>query len=366
MLINRVSTVLVALNMVCMAETCRADQTVERIIENVKAAESLYDRIDVTITKIYDIGGRAPESENTVSGQDFQFRVVKQPPLYRLDRSGASQAKTGESTLDRISAFDGEVTRVMSGTSYGNVIKKRVEDKTFISPHALVLGRDHPGVPLWAYMSGQEAISAFMTNTISKDTILKTSIVGQADFNGVSCQKVRIEYWRKDVASATIVKEIWLAESRNFLPVRVVSYLPRVSKEIPRAECTVTNLQEIESGVWFPMSLEETVYNKDALEQSREMKVQWHESTVVEQVNIKPDLPKAFFSDIKIPDGTPVYEIENKEIKRKWTQGQGSGLAVAPPLMSRATFIGWNVLLCGVIAVGFFFLRRRFRNSPGA
>ena len=114
---------------------------------------------------------------------------------------------------------------------------------------------------------------------------------------------------------------LWIAEQRNFLPIRKVAFTHRWSATIPIGESIARDLREIKPGVWFPFNVETTAYNGIAIQREHQQKLQWREKCIVKTAELNPEYDKEFFSNVDFPDGTAMSEVESGKIKRSWTQG---------------------------------------------
>ena len=92
--------------------------------------------------------------------------------------------------------------------------------------------------------------------------------------------------------------ELWLAEERNFIPVRYFEYKFMWSKHVPDAKAIVEDWHQIAPGVWFPVSVTIIKYNGPALKREQTLKLQWREHYDVKRVSLEPDHEKAFFQEL--------------------------------------------------------------------
>jgi hypothetical protein len=116
-------------------------------------------------------------------------------------------------------------------------------------------------------------------------------------------------------------EEYWLAKDRNYLPVRLLAYTYRFSKDMPVGEGVVHKFREIKPGVWFPSDVEVTAYNKFKIQQEGRRELQWRERYTIKRVNLDPKYDREFFAKVAFPAGTAVYEVEKGQIVRSWRQG---------------------------------------------
>ena len=104
--------------------------------------------------------------------------------------------------------------------------------------------------------------------------------------------------------------ELWLAEDRNYLPVRKRYYTLRWSTLRPIVEGAVDELRELKPGVWFPFAAHLTSYQPIALQGGRQL-VQWRWKYQVVDASLDPHYAAACFRDLDFPRRTRVPEDED-------------------------------------------------------
>jgi hypothetical protein len=112
----------------------------------------------------------------------------------------------------------------------------------------------------------------------------------------------------------------WLAEDRNYLPVRELAYTYRFSKDRPVGQAVADDVREIKPGVWFPFKAEVTAYDKIQIQRTGRREVRWKERYVVERADLAPKYDREFFSKADFPPGTAVYEVKKGKIVRSWRE----------------------------------------------
>jgi hypothetical protein len=222
--------------------------------------------------------------------------------------------------MDRIRAFDGQTTRVLEQKAVGNISRERLEDENFIRPHLLLLRSARVAVPFSVYLSGHKAIQAHPNGRWNQNLTMQVSYEGEVEFNGLKCHKVLVKVLLKS-GEPDAGGEYWLAEDRNYLPVKKLSYSYQFSKTIPVGQGVVHELRQIKPGVWFPSDVEVTAYNKFKIQQEGRRELQWRERYTVERAELDPKYDRAFFANVDFSDGTAVYEVEKGKIVRSWRQG---------------------------------------------
>ena len=74
--------------------------------------------------------------------------------------------------------------------------------------------------------------------------------------------------------------------------------------------CASTTLREIAPGVWFPARITVVDYDREALRQKK-LAIGTRTETVVDKVELGPHHDLAFFRDVPIPAGLPVFTIRD-------------------------------------------------------
>jgi hypothetical protein len=149
---------------------------------------------------------------------------------------------------------------------------------------------------------------------------MQVTYQGEDTFNGLKCHKVLVDVLLKSGVPHD-GQVFWLAEDRNFLPVKQVAYTYRFSKDTTVGQGTVTELREIKPGVWFPFKADYTAFNKLKIQQGGPQELQWRNQYTVERVALEPQHGPEFFATVEFPAGTAVYELEKGKIVRSWRQG---------------------------------------------
>ena len=332
----------------------RSELTLAEVVENVRRNEQLYENVEVVMTTTYDIGDRSPASAKEVMRQQWRTRFVSQGEWFRLEREGGSQTSKRTASNDRIRAFDGQTTRALEQKAVGNISPERLEDENFIRPHLLLLRTSHIAVPLAVYLSGHEAVKAHPNGRWQDNLTMEVTYRGEDEFSGLKCQKVFVNVLLNGVAHDG--QELWLAEDRNYLPVRDIFYTYRYSRDIPVGQAVADALQEISPGVWFPFDVQIVSYDMLMIQSEGRQKPRWREQYVVERADLHPKYERAFFATVDFPDGTAMYDVEKGEIKRSWRQGApeapGGPRAAGDPAERGAFWRRWLLWVNGIAFTG--------------
>lgn len=326
----------------------RAEMTIEDIIENVRRNEALYDNIDVTLLTEHHIDDRHTpvnfdNGASEVVSMSSRTKFVGQGGLFRLDQTGKSIAGDKGFSEDRISAFDGKITRIYDQNAIGNLVDRKKEDPNRIRPHMLLFRT--PSLvrcALSTFLSGEGARSDELA-WLSDDLTRKVTYQGELKVKGLRCHVVWITCVEKPEGD-TGRWELWLAEDRNYLPVRRLDFRSIISKDLPEGEGEVDDLREIEPGVWFPFAARATGYNAWAVQTKGVQQLEWEERFITDEVSLHPNYPPEYFADVPFPDGTAVYEIKGDEIARSYVNGAPGAASSAPVQGAR-----WWLLIANVV-----------------
>jgi hypothetical protein len=362
-----VSVLLCAGHFVPGAPSVAADDRIREIIENVRANEALYDNIEVRMVDNYELIDRKPLVgkaggntiyEKSLIGKDIRY--VSQNGMFRVDVEG--KTTTAENTLseDRISMFDGRSTRVLDQEKIGNIIEGRRNDYDFIRPHMLLLRESFPRVSLSTYLQGHAAMAAVPDANWNRDHTLDVVYQGEAEFQGLKCHKVWITTsvpGVKELRAPYGRFELWLAEDRNYIPIRLMVYAFRWSSTLAIKEGSVSSFREVEEGIWFPAGASILRYADMAVYYEKRQKPYGRYTYEVKEVSLNPKYDISFFRDLRFVPGTAVYELENDKIIKSYTVG-----LAGDPALNQRRWLWWvltlNVALVLAI-VGAVYLRQR-------
>lgn len=343
----------------------RADMTVEDIVDNVRRNEGLYENIDVTLYHEHRIDEDEAPSTGTVNeivSLNSRTKFVSQDGLFRLDRTGKSTTAENEYSDDRVSAFDGDLTRIYEQNTIANIAHHKQQEPDGVRPHMLLFRT--PSVircALSTLLSGERARGDELAR-LSDEKTREVTYLGAEDFNGLRCHRIRV---------TTIVKpdwpsghwDLWLAEDRNYLPVRRLDFRRGISDKIPEGEGVVEEFREIEPGIWFPFAVRATGYNAWAVQTKGIEVPHWHARFATEAVSLHPRYPREYFADVPFSDGTAVYEIQGKDVVRSYVKGAPHAASSARP----GTGARWWIIIANIlIAAGtvIYLLSRSLTRNP--
>jgi hypothetical protein len=336
----------------------------KEIIENVRANEGLYKNLDVSFSTSYrlqDAKDPIVKGNATISRKQSYKWVLQDSFMYYKSLESGGTVSQGDFEDSEEIAYDGEYTRLVKNKTLVNKIRGRPNNQMTFRPHTWLLDRGTTA-PLSVFLTGGKTLQAHPQAGRYKDDDVRTTFLGEDDVNGLPCLKLRCEgragggelYWMRD---------IWLAPTRNYLPVRKLGFSLPYSKDLPLEDATVETFREITPGVWFPLNETVTVYNERVIKEENKLKVSNVMDVVVDKVSLDPHYDIVFFRDVKFPDGAVVYEIDGGKQVDAYIQG-----GVQPPVTSTNKWWMWviaSTVLALVVASGYLLTRRMRLHRSG-
>lgn len=348
-----------------------AEMTLEEIIQAVRENELLYANIDVTFRDSFELlTDEQPSKGRSQNGtMELRFtksstsssRFVSQDQWFRYEEDSRFTTTTNEEgTHLHVSGFDGETTRLYTG--FANIVKGYKPAGIPLWPHNMLLRMLGRCEHLSSYLGGDAAISRDPYGYTSSETERTTEYVGPAVFQGLRCQVVRsvVRVWGG--GEAVNHGDLWLAEDRNFIPVRVVGYEHRISATEPTGESVVLQWKELKPGIWFPMVAESHCIDQSKAMLKGKRLPGWRRQYVMESVSLEPKHDRSFFQQVPIPDGTVVYEIEGDRIVRGYVKGgpgaqAGARAAAGSPWWRIAMLVA--IVIVALACVGYLIKKKR-------
>jgi len=309
-----------ALSLCVIPDTVSGELTIEEIVENIYQHEKIYLDINVSMSSVYEVE-KDIDNYPYIIERNEHINYVSQGEYFRFERAGYSRKSESTYSSDRIHSFDGSFSRILEQNSIGNINHSRLTDGKAIFPHMMLLRpTSYSSVPLSVFLSGHEAIRAHPDGVLSDGITLQVVYDGECKIMDLNCHKVVVTLFT-DSNKVSSRYEIWLAESRNYLPVKRLLFNPRFSNDIPHAEGIVSKFHEISEGVWFPFDAKVVKYNKFTIQREGKQELLWTRRYLVESVELDPTYNRDYFTDVNFPDGTSMYEVKDGEIIKSWMQG---------------------------------------------
>ncbi len=164
------------------------------------------------------------------------------------------------------------------------------------SPHLLMWnldsGSDLRFIPLSVLFSGHDAIMNHYPR-VAKDleadlrdhSVYHSVYSGSARLDGIDCEKISIRRLPTLKAKPWSSVVLWLAKSRNYLPVQIQFFSQQSrSEEI----CRTKELREIAPGVWYPFQCERFTLQTDKKSEPQKSRISNRMFLVVREVSLAP------------------------------------------------------------------------------
>ncbi len=345
------------------------DGTAE-VLKVLSENEVLYEDLEVSWICTFDLGIMKYPHPKTVKHREDKGRYVRQKGMYFLDFSRDQESiKPAADDLKHWgmkSGFDGGSTRCLenNGGLTGNVVAGLRDDRNKFLPHTICLSSQYRQqmVPLSVWLAGADAIAAVPTGKIDKANEHTVALSGKETIDGLACQKLTVAFSPRGEKPPRVVGKLvmWLAEERNYLPIRTKHYSLGVSAEIPIAETEMSDLRELKPGIWLPYNCQMTLFDKPSMEEDGKHVAAWTESHVVTNATLDPKYDKSFFQ-IAFPNGTPVYQIKDDKVVSSHVQG---GIPL-PTASTRSSWRWWPlfVIVNGLVVLFFAAMIVRSRRA---
>lgn len=364
----------VAVGLGSNAQPALSEDRLSEVIESICQNEALYDELEVTWTSVYELGTMKHPSNGVLQHREKRGRYVRQNGMFFLDCGCDQRSVEGDPAKElqhwsKLIGFDGTTTRCLedNGGFTGNIVSGLRDDVDKFLPHRVCLAKQYRGemVPLSVWLRGQDAVASWPGAKIFRNRGRSVAWSRRERIDGLDCEVLEVSFGpaSSDVVTGKFV--VWLAEERNYLPIQSRHFTVAVSSDIPINECVMTDLRELEAGVWFPFRIQTTKFDRPSLQEDGKHVAAWTEEHLVDKVSLDPNYDKSFFSNIEFPDGIAVYEIENGEIVRSRIQGGGPPPEPVSEVRSRWTplFVVSLALLAMAVAFVAAVARRRTRVS---
>ncbi len=347
------------------ANETKHSSSLEKIIENVRQNEHLYDNLDTKVQTIYDDFRKYKiknnEKKNNFQAykhRDYTISCVRQEGMFHTEVKG-NTLTVGNETIndDRIRVSDRKVTRVYESHKIGNVISEYLEDGSLIRPHKILFGELLVS-PLSTYLLGHEAMASYPSACWNQKNTLKNTYQGEADYHKLKCHKIWITSYHSGRLFARW--EVWLAEARNYIPAKLLNYSLSYSKVIPVALGEVTSWREIKPGIWFPYESQMTAFDKLEIRDTGNQIPIWRYKYIVHNVTLDPKYNISYYRDLNFDVGSLVYDVSNKNIVRSYVEGAPSKSVFTISINTWWYNIIFILLIITIVVV--FMIRRHKTN----
>jgi hypothetical protein len=320
---------LIAIALLFGTNNAAGEVSLKTIIDNVSTNESLYDEIDVRLVETYrdhDPGTFTDPNVKVITAREQKTHFVGQKGMFHLETRSAYTYANQETASDyRLRLFDSNTTRMLEADRKGkpgiaNLIEGRSDDSEIVRPHMLLLRQTREFFPLSTYLQGRTAIEAYPNASLGDGLELDIQYQGEKQYKNLRCHIVSITTMITKLNKPHDRWVLWLAEEKNFIPVREEGYTFRYSKDLPVGIGEVTQWQELKPGVWFPTAATVKAYDMEVVRQEGKSNTKWESHYQLTKVSLEPKYNAAFFRDLEIPIGTMVYKISDKKIVESYRQ----------------------------------------------
>jgi len=160
---------------------------------------------------------------------------------------------------------------------------------------------------------------------------LSVEYEGEETIDNLKCHKLRLVVFRGNPPRPTrpiYIMYLWLAEERNFIPVRQEFYELRRSEKLPTAISAVTQWKEIDSGIWFPAQASLFVCNSTRGEGLCENRLilNYRYDYKIRNVKLEPTVDLKLFHEITVPQGTSVTVFNENGKRTRYKQEKTGNL----------------------------------------
>lgn len=283
-----------------------ASDALPELISQVQLEEPKYDEIALAVSSNYkklaaDLAGEILEQESITT-------IVRTGRSFRVRKETNSKTTTNTISSVLVHSSNGKQHFELSRSSFledeGGELKEQPESIVILTappalsnlarPHMLLLEDGCPQVPLSVYLRGQTAISQHPNPGYLPDAAtIEVTLNGRGTVQGLSCHRVLID---------TLINgkrhngwELWLADERNLIPARVLSYTYRWSGTLPIADKYVYEWQELGDDVWCPKKFQVTRYDSEDLKLGKKI-VNWKKHFAIEHATLSPDIDAETFA----------------------------------------------------------------------
>lgn len=340
--------------------------TLQSVVENVRAHEGLYSRLESLAVSEYQL--QLPEGHSWRHADFILSETRRHHEVVDGARRSIESEKRGTNVAgenldeDYRYGFDGTRTRILMqrpehGLSIGNLQDGSANAAYQFRPHTVLLQK--------AFI-GDMRLSEYLACDGYHNYHFRASIIGEEmlslndrDSEALRCLKLKCETW-VDGQDEPDFRYLWLAVDCNYLPVKSVFYAVGYSRDVPVEIDSVLELREVAEGVYFPVNVEiQTYYERDAA--AGKTTPGNLIAVSVEEVDLDPVVSDELFSAIAFPEGTLVYELDaSGELINSFTVGHSmtgeSGESLVKSIILLSSI--------AIIAVLVYFALRAWRKRP--
>lgn len=330
------------------AEECKVAQAeaVQKLFRELEQNEVLYANLKMTATSthIYENFPSLNEAfkpvqskaEYSLLAQGKKYRKQSQltgriiviMPAYPKDINNPGKSSyTAIVSNESIDAFDGTTRRKFlkrdmsaegkrfnkSSSSNGDISEESPGFVYSASLHTFHVQNSKRKVSLSSCLKEVKSLPAFPVSfPLDKEVIpiriANVRIVGTEAFQGQQCTKIVIETVDPEGAPYSR-EELWLAQDRNYIPIRRLYFHYKDSKTLPNSESIVDTWQEVRPGVWYPVKSHSNRFSPLTLRQEGRQRLESRTKREIKSVELNPQISPEVFSQVEFPPGTAVFRV---------------------------------------------------------
>jgi hypothetical protein len=300
---------------------CGASQRLERLIENVRANEALYHKIEASTTESYELLDPDAKHEGLVKTHSKSTRTVLQGSLLYFRKDQTYQLADGTTRPHNCRmGYDGEYTRRVE-EKLANLIHGPSTHCQLFRPHAWLFSSARVCFPLSVWLTGGKELQNHPNAGNYRDGWVQSAVYeNEEEVEGLHTVKLRAET-RGQTGKLITVRYVWLATDRNYLPVKSEARNVRWSDTLPVEVDRATDFREIAPGVWLPFHRATVIYSEMKLSEGK-MVLGNKTDVTLTMVNLEPNYDMSLFRDIPFPDGAHVYEYKDGKMINQYKQGE--------------------------------------------
>lgn len=249
-------------------------------------------------------------------GDKFYMGKEQKSRFFASDKKEYEDLPLKETSADQIQ-FNGSKTTLLQKNSYANIFGYRNDAMNKEFPFNLLLNYSFfKHGDLAVVTRGYEYASSDPQNGSTSPRYYECRAFEQDSDELNEYIKLEFDFYTNDDPSSpkgSIVEVLYLNVNKNYIPEKYEMYDARF-KDGKKA-CIVgevTSWSEAKPGIWYPQRAEIKNYVKAGRPDDTDIYDEWISKMefTVNKVDFNPQYEDAYFSQIQIPDGIAVYEIE--------------------------------------------------------
>lgn len=236
-------------------------------------------------------------------------------------KSKPNRVKTGTEIWTEVS--NGQVCRILNESLFPSekeprTLNGQITDRVpplpnLARPH-MFLSTDLNGDPLSVSLRGGDVARADQGSSSDKNGEQPyIRVLDTVEFQGHPCIRVRRE-------TSHVRREYWLAEDRNLIPVRILSFDDRGTEFLPSSDAVVEDWWELQPGVWYPRRATIKRFKTSRFRREEKPVLAWRMDFAVQSAELKPKVEASLFSRLDFPPGTSVSVWEDSKQVRTYEQ----------------------------------------------